>query len=201
MRSRSGLTLIEIVVTLVVASLAMASGYAALSMLADRRSETLQTLNRVVAAAELRQVLERWVGGAELTIEGDHVEFRGLDGHYRGLADDVLVLRTNALTTATEPGSTVRLFIDRNDSTPARGLTVEVWRPRELTARYLELDPQVVSLDIRYLSGHLGVREWSTSWVSSTVLPLAAEVKLSSAVADSLAELLRVPILIPIHTR
>jgi len=102
---------------------------------------------------------------------------------------------------AGEPGSTVRLFIDRNDSTPARGLTVEVWRPRELTARYLELDPQVVSLDIRYLSGHLGVREWSTSWVSSTVLPLAAEVKLSSAVADSLAELLRVPILIPIHTR
>ena len=129
------------------------------------------------------------------------MEFRGLDGHHRGFPDDELVLRTNALTTATEAGSIVRLFIDRSHSTPARGLTAEVRRPGELVARYLELDRHVVSLDIRYLSGHLGVREWSTSWVSSTVLPLAAEVKLSATQPDSLAELLRLPILIPVGAR
>jgi 2-keto-4-pentenoate hydratase/2-oxohepta-3-ene-1,7-dioic acid hydratase in catechol pathway len=33
-----------------------------------------------------------------------------------------------------------------------------VRRPRELTARYLELDPHVVFLDIRYLSGLFELR-------------------------------------------
>ena len=201
MRSRHGLTLMEVVVTLVVAGLAMASGFAALSVLVDRRAEATETLDRALAAAELRQSLEQWIGSAELTIEEDAVEFRGLDGDYRGQPDDMLSVRTNAFTTASQAGSSLRLFIDRSDSTSARGLTLEVLNPGELTARYFELDPHVTSLDIRYLSGHLGTREWSSSWVSSTVLPIAAELTLRSSPADSLSALLRLPILIPVNAR
>jgi hypothetical protein len=179
----------------------MAAGYAALSTIADRRTQTLGTLHRAVAAAELRQVLERIVGGAELTIEEDLVEFRGLDGHHRGLPDDVLVVKTSAVTTATGAGAIVRLFVDRSDSTPVRGLTMEVRHHGELVARYLQLDPNIAALDIRYLSGHFGVRQWSTSWVSSTVLPIAAEIRLSGVEPDSVSDLLRLPILVPVYAR
>jgi hypothetical protein len=179
----------------------MASGYAALTSLTDRRQATQASLHRAMAASELRRQLERWAGGAELTIEDDRVEFRGLDGHYQGLDDDELLLRTNALTTATDPGVTVRLYVDRSDSTLPSGLTLEVRRPRELTARYLELDPAVRALDIRYLSDHFGVRQWGSSWVSSTVLPLAVRLTLGGAAPDSLPELLRLPILIPVRAR
>jgi prepilin-type N-terminal cleavage/methylation domain-containing protein len=201
MKARRGLTLIELVVTLVVASLAMAAGYAALSTMVDRREHALQQFDRVAAAAELRKTLEQWIGAAELTIEEDDVVFRGLDGDHQGVPDDVLVLRTNALTAATEPGSTVTIFVDRNDSTATSGL-VAVIRPNGASvSRTLQLDSQVASLDVRYLSSQLGVPEWGTSWVSSTLLPVAAELRLSSTHADSLEGLLRIPILIPIRVQ
>lgn len=199
MKARRGLTLIELVVTLVIASLAMISAYTALTTLVDRRENALEVFDRAIAAAELRKTLEHWIGGAELTIEEDDVLFRGLDGQHTGLPDDVLVLRTGAATPTTDPGATLRLFVDRNDSTPAQGLSVEVRRSGELTAHVFELEPRVVSLDIRYMSSLLGPPEWGTSWVSATLLPVAAELRLAGVHADSLSEVLRLPILVPIR--
>jgi prepilin-type N-terminal cleavage/methylation domain-containing protein len=200
MRPRGGLTLLEIVVALLIAGLAMTSGYAALTMVVDRRSVSAAVVNQQMAAAELRQLLERLIGGAELTIEEDRVEFRGLDGYHNDLSDDILEFRTSAFTTASEPGSLVRLFVDRSDSTPGRGLTAEIRHPGAAAALQFELDSQIVAFDVRYLSGHRGALEWSTSWVSSTILPLAAQVTLRGSRLEAVAELLRLPILIPMAT-
>jgi hypothetical protein len=109
------------------------------------------------------------------------------------------VLRTNAVTTATEPGSTIRIFVDRIDSTAASGLVAVITPNGESVSRTLQLHSKVASLDIRYLSSQLGIPEWGTSWVSATLLPVAAELRLSAMQTDSLESLLRIPILIPIR--
>lgn len=200
MNARPGLTLVEVVVTLVVAGLAMASGYAALSLLVDRRTQVRDTIADAVAGAELRATLESWIGGAELTVEEDLTEFRGLDGHHRGVPDDALTLYTSATTAATETGSMIRLFVDRSDSSRTTGLTLEVLPQGARASRFLELDARIISLDIRYLSAHLGAPEWSNSWVSSSILPRAVEVRLAASSPDSLPALLRLPILVPVNT-
>ena len=197
---RSGMTLVELVVALAISGLVMTSGYAAFSTMADRRATATTVIDDVARAAAIRATLAAWVTGAELTIEDDAVLFRGLDGVRNGLPDDELTLRTNATAAANARAGTIRLYVDRNDSTPERGLVAELssglsGSPRKL----VELDGVVTTLDVRYLSGLHGARDWSTSWVSTTVLPLGVEIRLTSAPTDSLAPLLRLPLLVALE--
>lgn len=193
-RVRYGMTLIELIVALTITGLIMTTGYAALSTLADRRRSASQSMNELERVAAVRATLSGWLAGAELTIEDDDVVFRGLDGTHEDSPDDELLFRTNARTSASVGSSSVRLFIERNDSTPQRGLVASIDVGRNGGRRLIELEPNATALDIRYLSGINGVPEWSSSWVSATVLPLGLELRLSSKSGDSLPPLLRLPL-------
>jgi type II secretion system protein J len=194
--SRRGMTLIELVVALAITGMVMASGYAALSTMVDRRESANRAMDEVVRASNTRAALASWITGAELTIEEDAMYFRGLDGTREGVADDELTFRTNAATPAGLAASTVRLYVDHNDSTPERGLVASVSTERGDKSRVIELEPLVTSLDIRYLSGLYDTRQWSASWVSATVLPLAVDIRLAGSRGDSLPSLSRLPLVV-----
>jgi hypothetical protein len=193
------MTLIELVVALTITGLVMTSGYAAFSTMADRRAAAIRSMDEVESAAAVRSTLAEWLTGTELTIEDDDVVFRGLDGVRDGLPDDELSFRTNATTGTGRASSKIRLFIERNDSTPERGLVASVEIEPTRTRRLIELEPSVTSLEIRYLSGLHGTRDWGTSWVSTTVLPLGVEVRLGGGPSDSLLPLLRLPLLVALE--
>ena len=193
------MTLIELVVALTITGLVMTSGYAAFSTMVDRRAAATRSMNEVERAAALRSTLAEWLAGAELTIEDDDVLFRGLDGVDDGLPDDELSFRTNAATGVASGASRVRLYIERNDSTPERGLVASVESEPSRVRRLVELDPEVTSLDIRYLSGLHGTRDWATSWVSATMLPLGVELRLGGQPSDSLPALLRLPLVVAVE--
>jgi len=203
------MTLLELVVALTITGLMLASGYGAFATLADRRAVAAERADEVARAAALRRTLAAWLAGARLTIEEDEIAFRGLDGVRRSdgrsvaaagaeMPDDDLTFLTTAPTPLGDGETIARLYVDRSDDTPERGLVAELMEWRGLRRTRVELDPRVAGLDARYLSGVLGARQWLPSWVSTTVLPAGVELRVVGAIgADSLAPLLSLPITVP----
>lgn len=199
MTSRRGLTLIELIVALAITGLVMTSGYGALSVMVDRRTTLVTATDEVSNAAAKRRFLVDMLKGARLTVEGD-ATFTGLHGVENDRPDDALTFMTNARTPLGVPETLVRLYVDRDDKTPERGLTVELRDRKSGIPERIEIDPHVTGLEIRYLSGIFGSRAWLDSWVSTTVVPTAVEVTLSNEQPDSLAALLRPPMFVRLGT-
>lgn len=194
---RRGLTLIELLVALTITGLVMAFGYGALSVMVDHRTRVMAATDAVASAAAKRRMLVGWLRGARLTIEGD-ATFEGLHGVDEDRPDDALTFVTNAPTPLGSNETVVRVYIDRDDKTPERGLTVTLTDRKGGVARRIEVDPHATGLDIRYLSGIFGTRAWLESWVSTTVLPSAVKLIASSEQPDSLSSLLRPAIVVPL---
>jgi prepilin-type N-terminal cleavage/methylation domain-containing protein len=199
MTSRTGLTLIELVVALTITGLVMITGYSALSTLVDHRDRVVAATDSVTTIAGKRQLLVDLLRGAQLNISGQ-AKFEGIGGVDHDLPDDALTFVTNAPTPADANQTLVRVYIDREEKTPERGLMMEIADTRGDPGKRIELDPRVSGLEIRYLSGVFGKRTWLDSWVSTTVLPSAVRLSFVSAQNDSVPPLLRVPIIVPLGT-
>lgn len=195
------MTLLELIVGLTVTGIAVSVGIGALATLGDRRAHADATLERVARAAEQREEIVAWLSGARLVAEEGGPQFRGLDGVQGRVARDDIAFLTTAVTPLGHGEALVRLFVDRDSGTSSQGgglvAAFTEWQGRR-SAR-LQLDSSVGGMDVRYLSGVLGARSWLPSWISSTVLPVAVEIRLTPAPNDSLQPLLRLPILVPLR--
>jgi type II secretory pathway pseudopilin PulG len=191
------MTLLELIVGLTVTGLALTAGFGALGMLGERRERLEAAMNTVARAATLRAAIVAWLGDARLVAEEGGPGFRGLDGDKERTPDDDLTFVTTAPTPLGTGETIVRLYVDRDTATAERGLTAVFAEWRGLALTRVELDTSITGVDIRYLSGVLGRRAWLPSWISSTLLPAGVELRLLAAPADTLAPLLRMPILVP----
>jgi prepilin-type N-terminal cleavage/methylation domain-containing protein len=196
-RRRSGLTLIELIVAITVTGMALGAGYGALSWITLARGNAEASTDAVWRAAAVRRTITTWLAGATLAVSPDVADFRGVDGEREHLDDDALTFRTNAPTPLGTTETDVTLVIDRDDRTPQRGLVALLTEPHGARRGIVELEPRAVALDAHYLTGVLGATRWSTSWISSSVLPRGIELKVSAAAGDSLPPLLRVPVTVP----
>ena len=201
--SVSGMTLLELVVGLTVTGVALTAGFGALSLIGDRREQALQAVNAVARAAAQREALTSWVAGARLMPDESGPQFRGLDGAAGEIPDDDVTLLTTAATPLGQGETLMRLYVDRDSATPERGLTAAfaAWTGHRGpgTALRVALDSSVAGLDVRYVTGLRGRREWLPGWVSSTVLPAGVELRFVARAADSLPPLLGLPILVPLR--
>jgi len=199
MTCRWGLTLIELLVALTITGMVMSAGYGALSVLVDRRAPLIAATDAVAEAAAKRRLLVDLLSGARLTVERD-ARFEGVRGVDANRSDDELAFMTNAPTPLGVPETDVRLYLDRDGDTPERGLMVEL-RDRKLGGpQRIEIEPNATGLEVRYLSGILGQRAWLDSWVSTTVLPSGVRLTISSEQPDSVAALLRLPLVVRLGT-
>jgi prepilin-type N-terminal cleavage/methylation domain-containing protein len=186
-RQRAGMTLLELVVALVVAGLALASGYQAYATISDRRLVAVTRSDQVTRAFNLRTMIANWLSNARLTVEEDDVVFRSIDD--RKPRDDQaradLVFLTSARTPVSDHGTIVHLFV-AHDSGGGRGLMADLaeWRGRRRVLRQLE--PSITGMSA----------ESTSSWVSSTVLPASVRLRFSPANSASLEPLLRIPLLV-----
>ncbi len=196
--NRAGLTLIELVVALTISSLAMAAGYGALGAIVDRRRRVEEASAAVARAAAERGLVESWLTGAHLTVEEGGPAFRGLDGVSGDSADDELTVLTTAPTPLGTGETIVRLYVDRDERTPERGLTAAFAEWRGTAVGRLEIDARVTGLQIRYRSSLLAGAAWLPSWVSTSLLPAGAELTLTGDGPDTLPALLRLPIVVPL---
>ena len=194
-----GMTLLELIVGLTVTGMAASAGVAALATLGDRRHQADDAVATIARTAGQREEIASWIAGARLVAEEGGPQFRGLDGVQGRVPRDEIAFLTTSATPLGSGETIVRLYVDRDTTTPEQGLiaTFEEWRGGR-TAR-VQLDPSVAGMDVRYLSGVLGGRKWLPSWISSTVVPVAVEVRLLAAANDSLQPLLRLPIVVPLR--
>ena len=194
MTSRRGLTLVELLVALTVTALTTGVGWTALGALTDRRERARAEFTATLRAAAVRRELVAWLEGAHVTGDEEAPPFLVTDDVARGRADDELRFLTSAVTPLGRGDVVVRLYVDRDARTPEHGLVAELVDRWTARAMRVELDPTVVSLDVRCASDMRGRHERLTSWASGTILPQGVELRMGAASAERLAPLLRVPI-------
>ncbi len=192
---RAGMTLVELMVGLAVAGMALAAGVAAVRSVADHRARAAEAASRVEHDAAVRRRLVEWLAGARLSPDEGGPEFRGISGIRAGGDDDELSFVTRTDAGPVQGFARIRLYVDRDSTTPQRGLVAAVteWRGTGPEQR-LELAPAATGLRARYLSALSAQPVWLPSWISSSILPRAVELRVQGA--DSVPPLLRLPVLV-----
>lgn len=202
------MTLMEVVVALAIAGTALAAGATALGFLVDQQSRP--GIQSIAAASAVRTTIRSWTSQAKLTTEGD-AEFRGAPVTHtisafpttRDSANGELTFVTTASTDVAVAGTQVRIHIQR-DSAGMHGLVAQLTPFRVRGApTTISLAPNATGFQARYLGSLYGQRVWQKSWISTSVLPAAVEIRIqfdsaTNDPADAAARaLLAVPMTIP----
>ena len=195
-----GFTLMEVLVGLTVAALALTAGFATLGFMSDTDGPVDVASALALRGATSRNLLMEWLGEARSQQVGrGGVPFQGLDDEVYGAETDEIIFPTTASTPLGVGRTVVRLFIDLDDSTPERGLVAELTELPADVPRLVELVPEAGSLTLRYLLPIQGtVGEWVDGWISNR-LPQAIELVLGPNRYDTLPPLLRYPLLVPLE--
>lgn len=190
---RLGMTLIEVIIGLLVASTAVALGFAALHGVAEAARRTDAAGGAALARAEVRRQLGEWLSHAHLE-PGGRLSFAGVDGAWQGLADATVSFWTLAPSDSEGRPVPVRLFVDRTEGAVSGPLMAEIGSAGDGGNFRLTVADSVSSLQVRYLSGIPGDDRWLSSWISRSVLPRAVILSAwgpgSSTPADHGIELL-----------
>ena len=183
--ARRGMTLLEVIVALTVAGAALAAGAAVLGFLTDQQGRT--GAQGITSASAVRSTMRLWTAEARLSTEGD-AEFRGVPEGRSAVTrlmpvhddnDAELTFITVAPTDVSPSGTQVHFHIQKTaDSTHARGLVAELtpWR-RTGAPVIVSLAPNAVAFHARYLTSVFGRPVWQDSWISTSVLPAAVELR------------------------
>lgn len=196
-----GFTLMEVLIGLTVAALALTAGFATLGFISDTDEPVDVASALALRGATTRNLLTEWLGEARYQVGRRGATFQGLDDEVYGTETDELIFPTTASTPLGVGTTVVRLFIDEDNSTAEQGLVAELTELPSDEPRLVELVPEAGSLSLRYLlpiEGTLG--EWMDGWISN-VLPQAIELILGPNRSDTLPPLLRYPLLVPIEAR
>lgn len=196
---RCGFTLLELVVALSVAALAITAGFAALALMADRAQHMETATKTTLEGVAARDMLVTWLSGARVRSQTMNVFFQGVERETGGFPDDELILPTVAATHLNAP-TTVRLYIDREPATPQRGLVAELWTELDVEPVILEILPDAVGLAVSFLP-ETGGEEWLTEWPARQVLPRAVELLVLGDGAEALPVAFQLPIRVPLEAR
>lgn len=191
-----GFTLLELTVALAVTGLAVAGGYAAFTSLLDTRGRADDAMRAAARASAIRSTLVSWLEGARVTADRSAPQFRGLGGEHMGSADASLTLLTTGRTPLDVAQAVVSLSVDRDPATPEEGLVAAIGEWRGPRSTRLTVAPEVRGLEARYLTRVNGEPQWLESWISSTLLPDAIELRLLDEPDAPLPDLLQLPILV-----
>ena len=198
-RARAGFTLIEVLVGMTVAAIALSAGFATLAVVQDR-SEYLEAVDLVATSgATQRQMIVDWLVGVRLVALGTSEPFMLEDDEANGMPMDELLLPTTAPSTVEGPTTVVGLYVDLDPETVEQGLVAEITGIRlGEDPRLFEIAPQAGGMNVRLLPQ--GATEWidGMDWDDDNGFPRAVEITLLPMRGDSLPTLLRYPIRVAI---
>jgi len=194
-----GFTLMEVLIGLTVAALALTAGFATLGFLSDSDEPVDLASALALRGATTRNLLTEWLAEARYQASRRGETFQGLDGEVFGTPTDELIFPTTASTPLGLGTTVVHLYLDDDRDTPERGLVAALTELATDEPRVVELVPEAGSLEIRYLLPVEGTTgEWVDGWISNR-LPGAIELILGPARGDTLPPLLRYPLLVPLE--
>jgi prepilin-type N-terminal cleavage/methylation domain-containing protein len=201
MKARTGFTLVEVLVGLVVASLALSAGFATLAFVRDRGEHAEGSARVMVGGATQRELLMDLLANARLRAPGGE-QFEGVDQEENGQPLDQIMFPTTAATPLESAVTVVRLAIDVDPETPEEGLVAEMTGATlGQPAQRVVLVPQAASLNVRYLDAVPGMTEWTDGWSGRNQMPRGVELVLEPVRGDTLPTLLRLPIRVALGAR
>src|SRR5262245_26626988 len=211
-RARRGMTLMELVIGLAITGMMAAAGAAAFTSIVDHRGTVRKANAATERAAALREMIRLWIlnGNVRVDIGGGP---RGLNRAGQATrvtmrtgntvvdltpaknSGDQVTIVTSAVNPSTMPNLSIRLYIDVDDNTPEKGLTMEYQpNPQSSLARRM-LDSTITTLTLEYLDGR--TQRWIESSQAATIGNVRA-TRISFASSDSTvaSRLLSIPITI-----
>jgi prepilin-type N-terminal cleavage/methylation domain-containing protein len=198
MQTRAGFTLVELLVGLTVAALALLAGMATIGFVADRSTHAEEAARVAIGGATQRALIVDWLTSAQFNAPTGE-QFEGMEEELDGAPTDLLLVPTTARTPMEGSISVVGLYIDTDPETAERGLVAEmtgmVAGPE---VQLMQLVPQAGRLRIRYL-GTAGDEEWLETWQTNR-LPRGLELSIDPVKGDTLPTLLRYPIRVALRS-
>jgi hypothetical protein len=217
------MTLLELVVGLVITGAMASIGAVTFSNVIEHRAVIIDATRDAERAAAVRETIRQWIAsgsiqsqaqGIRLTVSGGTATFsRGQSGSFRmnvlqapgsdaatvtGVTPaiatgDELRFRTSALLDLPSPNVSVRLFVDGDDNTPERGLTIEYQLNPTAPLYRRVLDSTIVQITVEYLDAT--TLRWVPDAEAAGIRRVAARLTLGMGEDVPTPALLQLPML------
>ncbi len=210
--TRSGMTLIELVIAITILAMMVTGGSVAFGTIIDRQQTIRYASAEVERAASMREMLRQWILQGEPQIQQGGVP-RGARagaqvapvalGSRAGSASTAGVTAAAStgneltiVTSAPNPLMTsnvrIRIFVDTDDSTPERGLTIEYQASTQTPLMRRELDSTIGDLTVEFYDQRTS--RWIPSTEAATGTPIALRITMIPADGFVLPRLLTLPL-------
>ena len=210
MRARRGMTLMELVIGLAITGMMATAGAAAFTSIVDHR-ETVKKANAATErASALREMIRSWIlngfvrvdiggGPRGLSRAGQATRVTMRTGNTvvdltpaKNSGDQVTIV-TSAVNPSMMPNLSIRLYIDVDDNTPEKGLTMEYQPNPQSSLTRRMLDSTITTLTLEYLDGRM--QRWLESSQAATIGNVrATRISFASSDTSVASRLLSIPI-------
>ncbi|HVT38081.1 MAG TPA: type II secretion system protein [Gemmatimonadaceae bacterium] len=200
--SRRGMTLMELMVGLVITSAMATIGAAAFGSIIDHRRIIKESTVDMERASALRDQLRLWIGSGTVLIQtggvpniGGRASAMTSNASMRAAAatGDEISVNTTAANPAHAPSVRMRIFIDGDENTPERGLTIEYQTSNQAPLQRLQLEPSIGGLKVEYLDQR--TNRWRPASEAATIQAIAVRVWLLPLAGGHLPAILQVPMI------
>ena len=207
---RRGVTLVELLVSLLILSMLVTAGNAAITMLIEYR-ERLETASvDAERASALRDLITSWLAAAT-TVNTTPTPNTGLNSSQTptyingqlsvnpaSVSGHDLRFTTAAETPAHAPTTIMRLFVDDDDNTAETGLTLEYQVNAQSPRARVQLDPTIAELYVEFLSTN--TNDWVEAPDATGVQARAVRVTLYGREDREVSGIVSLPIIAPLRT-
>jgi len=195
------MTLMELLVGLALTGAMATMGAAAFGSIIDHRRVIKESTVEMERAAALREQLRNWIGSGTVLIQqgggprlgtSSASVMRGSPVIASAVASgDELTVNTTAPNPAGTPQARMRFFVDGDDGTPERGLTVEYQSSNQTPLQRMQLEPSIGTLKVEFLDQR--TNRWRAASEAATIQPIAVRVALLPPEKATLPAILQLP--------
>jgi prepilin-type N-terminal cleavage/methylation domain-containing protein len=197
--ARSGMTLMELIVGVVLTGVMASIGAVAFYSIIDHRRTIVEASVETERASAVREMLRSWINSASIqittstatqtqtrtfgasgaVIQMNRVSVNANMSQPTGVTSavssgDELTFITNALTPALTPRTRVRLFIDGDPATPETGLSIEYQSSTAAPLQRMQLDSTIVAMSVQFLDRTTNL--WYSASQAATITPIATRI-------------------------
>jgi prepilin-type N-terminal cleavage/methylation domain-containing protein len=215
MRARRGMTLMELVIGLAITGMMASAGAVAFGAIIDHRRVIRVASVETERSAALRDMIRGWILAGNIQVQqggGPRGLNRGVGAAAgaagRGLggmnnlqavstaaaSGDEITFSTSDINPSFLPNVRIRLYIDADDNTPEKGLTIEYLPNAQMPLVRRMLDSTIDTLHVDFLDRR--TNRWIEATQGATVQPMAARLTFASGVAK-LPPILQIPMIFP----
>jgi prepilin-type N-terminal cleavage/methylation domain-containing protein len=213
MRARRGMTLMELVIGLAITGMMATAGAVAFGAIIDHRRVIQRASVETERSAALRDMVRGWILAGNIQIQqggGPRGLNRGV-GAAAGAAGraaggmnsmqavsaaaargDEITFTTSDINPSFLPNVRIRLYVDADDNTPEKGLTIEYQPNAQQPLVRRMLDSTIDTLHVDFLDNR--TKRWIESTQGATIQPIAARLTFASGVAR-LPPILQIPMI------